>query len=57
MSPSPADVRAQWTEHNPGLDTSSMELIGLLKHATGLLNRAVEPLYAGAELTAPRSTC
>nr|WSY49467.1 winged helix DNA-binding protein [Streptomyces sp. NBC_00886] len=53
MSPSPADVRAQWTEHNPGLDTSPMELIGLLKHATGLLNRAVEPLYAGAALTAP----
>lgn len=53
MSPSPADVRAQWAEHNPGLDTSPMELIGLLKNATGLLDRAVEPLYAGASLTAP----
>ncbi|MGQ4432966.1 MULTISPECIES: MarR family winged helix-turn-helix transcriptional regulator [unclassified Streptomyces] len=30
-----------------------MELIGLLRHATGLLNRAAEPLYAGAEPTAP----
>ncbi|BBC30172.1 hypothetical protein SGFS_014660 [Streptomyces graminofaciens] len=47
------DVRAQWTEHNPGLDTSSMEVIGLLKRATALLSRAVEPLYEGAPLTAP----
>lgn len=53
MPSSPTDVRAQWAEHNPGLDTSPMELVGLLKHATGLLNRAVEPLYAGAPLTAP----
>jgi DNA-binding MarR family transcriptional regulator len=30
-----------------------MELIALLKHATALLGRAVEPLYAGALLTAP----
>jgi DNA-binding MarR family transcriptional regulator len=50
---SPADVRAQWATHNPGLDTSQMELVGLLKRATGLLDRAVEPLYAGAPLTAP----
>ncbi|MCX4767791.1 MarR family transcriptional regulator [Streptomyces sp. NBC_01275] len=50
---SPEDVRAQWATHNPGLDTSPMELVGLLKHATGLLSRAVEPLYAGAPLTAP----
>ncbi|MBK3564167.1 MULTISPECIES: MarR family winged helix-turn-helix transcriptional regulator [unclassified Streptomyces] len=53
MSLSPLFVRTQWTEHNPGLDTSPMELISLLKHAGGLLNRAVEPLYAGAALTAP----
>ncbi|MGW7243479.1 MarR family winged helix-turn-helix transcriptional regulator [Streptomyces sp. NPDC054804] len=52
-SPSAADVGAQWSAHNPGLDTSPMELVGLLKHATGVLNRAVEPLYAGAALTAP----
>ncbi|MFF1439305.1 MarR family winged helix-turn-helix transcriptional regulator [Streptomyces sp. NPDC058295] len=50
---SPADVRAQWAAHNPGLDTSPMEVVGLLKRATGLLDRAVEPLYAGAPLTAP----
>jgi DNA-binding MarR family transcriptional regulator len=49
----PGDVRTQWAAHNPGLDTSPMELVGLLKHATGLLNRALEPLYEGAPLTAP----
>ncbi|MEU6140545.1 MarR family transcriptional regulator [Streptomyces sp. NPDC047081] len=53
MTSTPGDVRAQWAEHNPGLDTSPMEVVGLLKHATGLLNAAVEPLYAGAPLTAP----
>ncbi|MGY5012520.1 MarR family winged helix-turn-helix transcriptional regulator [Streptomyces sp. 900105755] len=52
-NPSAADVGTQWAVHHPGLDTSPMELIGLLKHATGLLNRSVEPLYAGAPLTAP----
>lgn len=50
---SPAGVRAQWAAHNPDLDTSPMELVGLLKHASGLLGSAIEPLYAGAALTAP----
>ncbi|KPH97990.1 transcriptional regulator, MarR family [Actinobacteria bacterium OK074] len=49
----PADGRGQWAAHHPHLDTSPMELVGMLKHATGLLGRAVEPLYAGAPLTAP----
>ena len=53
MHPSPAEIRDQWAEHNPGLDTSPMELVGLLKRAGGLLERAVEPLYEGALLTAP----
>jgi DNA-binding MarR family transcriptional regulator len=53
MHPSPDDVRRQWSEHDPGLDTSPMELVGLLKRATGLLGSAVEPLYEGAMLTAP----
>jgi len=53
MHPSPAEIRAQWAERNPGLDTSPMELVGLLKRAGGLLDRAVEPLYEGALLTAP----
>ncbi|MFJ9704924.1 MarR family winged helix-turn-helix transcriptional regulator [Streptomyces sp. NPDC101234] len=52
-APSAADVGAQWAAHNPDLDTSPMELVGLLKHANGVLSRAVEPLYAGAALTAP----
>ncbi|MCX4702505.1 MarR family winged helix-turn-helix transcriptional regulator [Streptomyces sp. NBC_01373] len=49
----PADIRAEWSRHNPGLDTSPMDLVALLKRATGLLDRAVEPLYEGAPLTAP----
>ncbi|WP_320785201.1 MarR family winged helix-turn-helix transcriptional regulator [Streptomyces sp. CRN 30] len=53
MSASPSDIRAQWAENHPGLDTSPMELVALLKRATGLLDRAVEPLYEGAVLTAP----
>ena len=53
MHPSPAQIRAEWAEHNPGLDTSPMELVGLLKRAVGALDRAVEPLYDGAVLTAP----
>ncbi|MFE4801177.1 MarR family winged helix-turn-helix transcriptional regulator [Streptomyces sp. NPDC056708] len=50
---SPSEIRAQWTRHNPGLDTSPMELVGLLKRATGLHDRAMESLYAGAPLTPP----
>jgi DNA-binding MarR family transcriptional regulator len=53
MHPSAAEVRDQWAAHNPGLDTSSMEVVGLLKRAGGVLERAVEPLYEGALLTAP----
>ncbi|KOG38565.1 MarR family winged helix-turn-helix transcriptional regulator [Streptomyces resistomycificus] len=51
--PTPSEVRTRWAEQNPGLDTSPMEVVALLKHATGLLGRAIEPLYAGAPLTAP----
>ncbi|MFI6039492.1 MarR family winged helix-turn-helix transcriptional regulator [Streptomyces sp. NPDC051315] len=53
MPLSPADVRAQWARSNPDLDTSPIDLVALLKRATGLLDRAVEPLYEGAPLTAP----
>ena len=53
MHPSPAEIRDLWAEHNPDLDTSPMELVGLLKRAAGLLDRAVEPLYDGSALTAP----
>jgi DNA-binding MarR family transcriptional regulator len=50
---SATDVRGQWAAEHPGLDTSPMELVSLLKRATGLLGKAVEPLYEGAPLTAP----
>ncbi|MCI3270723.1 MULTISPECIES: MarR family winged helix-turn-helix transcriptional regulator [Streptomyces] len=53
MSSSHSDVSARWAERHPGLDTSPMEVVALLKHANGLLGRSVEPLYAGAPLTAP----
>ena len=53
MHPTASEVRDEWAVRNPGLDTSSMELVGLLKRAGGLLDRAVEPLYEGALLTAP----
>ncbi|MFF1677033.1 MarR family winged helix-turn-helix transcriptional regulator [Streptomyces sp. NPDC058256] len=53
MSLSTTDVRAQWAAHNPGLDTSPMELIVLLKRVTAMLDRAIEPLYDGAPLTPP----
>ncbi|MFF3934998.1 MarR family winged helix-turn-helix transcriptional regulator [Streptomyces phaeofaciens] len=52
---SPTDVRAQWAAHHPGLDTSPMEVVALLKHATGLLAKTVEPLYEGAPLTVPET--
>ena len=53
MHPTGSEVRDEWAVRNPGLDTSSMELVGLLKRAGGALDRAVEPLYEGAPLTAP----
>lgn len=53
MLPPPSRIREQWAEHNPGLDTSPMEVVELLKRATALIDRAVEPLYEGAPLTAP----
>jgi len=51
--PSPSEVRAQWATARPGLDTSPMEVVGLLKRINALLGRAVEPLYEDAPLTAP----
>lgn len=55
MLPSPSEVRAQWAEGHPGLDTSPMEVVELLKRITALLGQAVEPLYAGAPITAPEA--
>jgi DNA-binding MarR family transcriptional regulator len=42
-----------WTLSRPELDTSAMEVIGSLKRATGLLARALEPLYATAPIAEP----
>ncbi|MDI3387833.1 MarR family transcriptional regulator [Streptomyces sp. B-S-A8] len=53
MSLQPSKVREQWALHNPGLDTSPMEVVVLVKRASALLDRALEPLYDGASLTAP----
>ncbi|MER7396431.1 MarR family transcriptional regulator [Streptomyces sp. NPDC000151] len=53
MLPPPSRVREQWAAHHPGLDTSPMEVVALLKQITALVDRAVEPLYEGAPLTAP----
>ncbi|GAA3115930.1 MarR family winged helix-turn-helix transcriptional regulator [Streptosporangium carneum] len=44
-------VRERWQRENPGLDVSSMEVIGPLKRAQVLLSLAVEPLYDGAPVT------
>lgn len=44
-------TRQLWAEHNPGLDTSPMEVVALVKRITALLDRAVETIYDGAALT------
>ena len=53
MLPRPDAVRQQWAAHRPDLDTSPMEIVGLLKRVNALLDRGVEPLYEGSPLTAP----
>ncbi|MGK5638245.1 MarR family winged helix-turn-helix transcriptional regulator [Streptomyces sp. URMC 126] len=53
MLPSESTARAQWAAHGDGLDTSPMEIVGLLKRIMALRDSAVEPLYEGAPLTAP----
>ncbi|MDI9918879.1 MarR family transcriptional regulator [Rhodococcus sp. IEGM 1379] len=40
-----------WDSINPDLDTSAMEIVAQLKRITGLLELAVEPIYADAELS------
>ncbi|MFF1968880.1 MarR family transcriptional regulator, partial [Streptomyces sp. NPDC058232] len=52
--PSPlirAQVRQKWRTARPDLDTSSLEVVGRLKHAHALLALALEPTYEGSELT------
>ncbi|NKS56306.1 MarR family transcriptional regulator [Rhodococcus hoagii] len=45
-------TRELWGEHNSGLDTSAMEVVAQVKRISALLDRSVEPIYQGAELTA-----
>lgn len=52
MLPPPAGVRAQWAAGRPDLDTSPMEVIGVLKQVNAVLNRAFEPLYETAPISA-----
>jgi len=47
-----AQTITRWSERNPALDTSPMEIVALIKHISSLLDAAVEPLYAEAVLTA-----
>ncbi|MFJ8942710.1 hypothetical protein ACIRG4_05400 [Streptomyces sp. NPDC102395] len=47
------EVRTPGPSATPVQDVSATEVIGLLKRATRLLDHAVEPLCAGAPLTAP----
>ncbi|MER5346165.1 MarR family winged helix-turn-helix transcriptional regulator [Streptomyces sp. NPDC056653] len=44
-------MRQKWRTARPDLDTSSLEVVGRLKHAHALLALALEPTYEGSELT------
>lgn len=48
-------ARRSWSDQNPQLDTSTMEVIALLKRITFVLERAIEPLHDAAPLTAPEA--
>ncbi len=51
----PITVR-DWQRNRPDLDASAMEVIGALKRASGLLARALEPLYVDAPVSEPELT-
>lgn len=55
MQPHTDGVRDAWVSHNPGLDVSAMEVVALVKQVSALFDRALEPLYEGAPLTAPEA--
>lgn len=48
-------ARRQWSAHDPNLDTSTMEVVALLKRITFVLDRAIEPLHDAAPLTSPEA--
>jgi DNA-binding MarR family transcriptional regulator len=51
MQPLSFEVRDQWAKHNPALDTSSMEIVALIKWISAIFDIEVGPLYEGAPLT------
>lgn len=51
MLPLQARTHQLWSEHNPDLDTSAMEVVALVKRITVALDRAVGALYDNAALT------
>lgn len=55
VSETSATVR-DWKLNRPDLDTSAMEVIAALKRASGLLGRALEPLYVTAPVSEPEHT-
>ena len=42
---------ARWTEFNPELDTSPMQVVAQIKRIVALLDLAVEPIYAAADVS------
>ncbi|MGV8875614.1 MAG: MarR family winged helix-turn-helix transcriptional regulator [Rhodococcus sp. (in: high G+C Gram-positive bacteria)] len=42
---------ARWAEFNPELDTSPMQVVAQIKRIVALLDLAVEPIYAAADVT------
>lgn len=55
MLPQPSDVRRQWTARHPGMDPAGMQVAELVKRLHAQLERAIEPLYDDAPLTAPET--
>ncbi|GCE02478.1 putative transcriptional regulator, MarR family protein [Embleya hyalina] len=48
-----AEVRARWAAEHPGLDTSPMEIVGLIRRIHLLHERALRPLHETAPVTPP----
>ncbi|MCZ4522107.1 MarR family transcriptional regulator [Rhodococcus ruber] len=42
---------ARWAEFNPELDTSPMQVVAQIKRIVALLDLAVEPIYAAADVS------
>lgn len=53
MGPDLSGMRAHLERLQPGLDTSSMEIVGPLKRVQALLDRGLEPLFASTLVTSP----